>query len=458
MRIRLEEAARVCGGRAAAEARAELTGVSVDSRRVRPGDLFVALRGEVLDGHDFVVAALRAGAAAAMVSRPVPGAPGPLLVVGDPLAALARLAAWVRDAVDPLVVGVTGSTGKTSTKDLLAAVARRKYRTVASERSYNNELGVPLTILSATEGTEAVVCELGARGPRQIAALCEWVRPQVGVVTNVGVTHHEQFGSQAAIGDAKGELVRALPEGGTAVLNADDPLVAGMARETRAEVLTFGSAPGAWMRVDRLRLDRLGRPAFRLLSEGRGIEVELEVSGAHQAANAAAAAAAGRALGLSLDECAAGLSEARASPWRMEVTDAGGIVVVNDAYNASPTSVESALRTCAAMVPEGGRLVALLGYMAELGELEEVEHARAGRLAASLAHRLVVVGERARWIAEGARAAGLREVAVVPDPAAALDVLSDLRQGDVLLVKASRVAGLESLAGAVGARARGEAG
>ncbi|MEA2535236.1 MAG: UDP-N-acetylmuramoyl-tripeptide--D-alanyl-D-alanine ligase, partial [Actinomycetota bacterium] len=301
MKLTLGEAARITGGRlVGGTPDTEATRVCVDSRRARPGDLFVALPGDFADGHTFVEAALRAGAAAAMVTRPVvdlAGAPlGPLLVVEDPLAALRALGAWVRDVADPIVVGITGSTGKTSTKDLLASVAGVRFRTVAAERSHNNELGVPLTLLQTSEDTEVLVCELGARGPGQIRDLCTYVRPQIGIVTNVGVTHYELFGSVDAIVAAKSELVASLPEGGVAVLNADDPRVAGMAGVTKADVLTYGLASGAagaarpWLRGEAVEVDALGRPSFRLVRGYEHREVRLGVSGRHQVSNALAAA------------------------------------------------------------------------------------------------------------------------------------------------------------------------
>jgi UDP-N-acetylmuramoyl-tripeptide--D-alanyl-D-alanine ligase len=464
LKLTLGEAARISGGTLmGGTPGTEATRVCADSRRVSPGDLFVALPGDFADGHTFVEAALTAGAAAAMVARPVvdlAGAPlGPLLVVEDPLAALRALGAWVRDVADPIVAAITGSTGKTSTKDLLAAVASVRFRTVAAERSHNNELGVPLTLLATSEDTEVLVCELGARGPGQIRDLCTYVRPQIGVVTNVGVTHYEQFGSVDAIVAAKSELVAALPEGGVAVLNADDPRVAGMAGVTAADVLTYGLATGAagpagpWLRGEAVDVDALGRPSFRLVRGYEHREVRLGVSGRHQVSNALAAATAGLALGMSLDEVATGLERARSSPWRMEVTERDGVVVVNDAYNANPTSVAAALGTCAGMVPPGGRLLAVLGYMAELGDLERPEHERAGALAAQAVQRLVVVGERAAAMATGARFAGLGDVVVVPGAAGvdgALEALGELRRGDVVLVKASRVAGLERLAPRLG--------
>jgi UDP-N-acetylmuramoyl-tripeptide--D-alanyl-D-alanine ligase len=461
VKIALSEAASVVGGEVLGDASTSgrLTGVSIDSRTARAGDLFVALRGEALDGHDFVADAIRRGAAAALVGRPVSHAGGVQIVVADPMAALTALAAHVRDTVDPFVVGITGSVGKTTTKDLIAAVLARRFRTVASLRSFNNDLGVPLTLLAADPGTEVVVCEMGARGPGHVAALCRYVRPHVGVVTNVGVTHYSEFGSRQAIAAEKGQLVRALPGSGAAVLNADDPAVAAMGALAAGEVITYGLSPGAYVRAGDVVWDRLGRPELRLRAAGESAWVSLRVSGRHQVSNALAAAAAGIALGVPLEECARGLGAASVSPWRMEVHEGvlpgvGEVVVVNDAYNASPASVVSALETCAGMVREGGRLVAVLGTMAELGGIAAAEHERVGALAAALAGELVVVGERAAGIAAGAQAAGLGAVRQVAGPRDVSAALGDagLRAGDVVLVKASRVAGLESVAEALLAR------
>jgi UDP-N-acetylmuramyl pentapeptide synthase len=448
-------------------------GVKVDSRTVIPGEIFVAINGEHLDGHDYVAHAFSRGAVAAIVQQELL-APGPQIVVADTLAALAALGAWARDVTDPLVIGITGSVGKTTTKDLLFAIARRKFSTVAAERSFNTEVGVPLTLLRATDKTEVVICELGARGTGQIKELCKYVRPQMGVVTNVDITHYEQFGSKEAVAQAKGELVESLPEGGAAVLNADDPLVLEMAGRTKADVLTFGfsepprrSSSGTWgsgfhLRGEQVRVDHRGRATFRMAVHSGPIPgdslrgsgdrsslaawVMLGISGKHQVQNALAAAAAGLALGLPLDECRAGLEAAVPSPWRMQVDVVDEVVIVNDAYNANPTSTIAALETCVAMVPEGGRLIAILGYMAELGAIEGEEHLRVGRVAASYANRLVVVGQNAAGIAEGAWEQGLKDVRVVSTREAAMGELEDLQPKDLVLVKASRIVGLEKLA------------
>ncbi|HEX2149695.1 MAG TPA: UDP-N-acetylmuramoyl-tripeptide--D-alanyl-D-alanine ligase, partial [Actinomycetota bacterium] len=355
---------------------------------------------------------------------------------------------WVRDVLNPIVVGITGSTGKTSVKDLLASIVKGRMSVIASEKSFNNELGVPLTLARTKGDTRVVVVEMGARGVGQIRDLCNLARPHMGIVTNVGVTHYEMFGSRAAIARAKGELVEAIPEGGAAILNADDPLVAGMSRRRGdlVDVLTYGIAEKAWLQGQEVKIDRLGRPTFRMAQGSqRGVWVEMQVSGVHQVMNALAASAAALALGLTLEDCRIGLEAAEISPWRMQIREAGGAVIVNDAYNASPTSVASALQTCAGMTRDGGRLVVILGHMAELGNLAETEHARIGALAASLASRLVAVGPGAVPIAEGALREGMTDVVQVPDAAAAVAAVGALGRGDVLLVKGSRVAALEQV-------------
>lgn len=447
MKTTVAQIARILGAAAPGDD-SLVTGVAIDSRQVGKGDLFAALKGEYRDGHDFALDALRRGASAVLTELELP-LEGCQIVVPDVAKALLKLSGWVRDTIDPIVVGITGSTGKTTTKDLLASVCATRFSTVAAERSFNNELGVPLTLLRTKVGTEVVVCEMGARGPGHIAALCNVARPQVGVVTNVGVTHFEQFGSHASIVSAKGELIESLPQDGAAVLNADDPGVARMARRSSAQVYTFGLTD-AWVSADSISLDRHGRARFRLVHAGRKPWVELRMSGKHQVRNALAAATAGLCLGVDLEACAAGLEAATSSPWRMQVEVVEDVMYVNDAYNASPTSVAAALETCAEMA-KGGRLVAVLGYMAELGELGPSEHQRIGALAAAVVDRLIVVGDRAKDMAQGGRSAGGDPI-LVDDEAGALDAIGPLAPGDVLLVKGSRVAGLEELAGLASAR------
>ena len=432
--------------------------VVLDSRAATPGALFVAVAGEHVDGHAFASQAAEGGAVV-LADRPV-GVPA--VVVDDTTAALGRVAAGhLRTLPGLTTIGVTGSSGKTSTKDLMAAVLEASGPTIATAGSFNNELGLPLTVTRADAGTRWLVLEMGARGIGHIASLCAIAPPSVGVVLNVGSAHVGEFGGQAAIAQAKGELVEALPDTGLAVLNADDPLVSAMAARAAAPVVTFGLGPGADVRAEEISLDGSGRASFTLVTaEGRA-DVALKVSGEHQVSNALAAAAVGLAAGLSVDTVAVQLSGATArSRWRMEVVErADGVTVVNDAYNANPESVRAALKALAGMgrsVPPGAlprRTWAVLGEMRELGAASRDEHDGIGRLIVRLdIHRLVVVGDAARPMALGAGLEGSwgGEAVWVPDVEGALAVLrAELEPGDVVLVKASRAVGLERVADAL---------
>ncbi len=436
----------------AADPAATVTGVTLDSRTVAPGALFVAVAGERADGHEFLGAAATAGAVAALTTRP--GGPLPALVVDDTVAALGRLAALVHSrlaAAGLLTVGITGSSGKTSTKDLLGQVLAAAGPTVSPPGSYNNDIGLPLTVLSAEETTRFLVLEMGARGVGHIARLCAVARPDVGVVLNVGSAHLGEFGSADVIAQAKGELVEALPPEGTAVLNADDPRVAAMAGRTRARVVTTGRGGDADVRAAGVTLDDGVRARFTLAGGGEEHPVALQVVGEHQVANALSAAAAALAAGMTPAAVAAALSGATPrSRWRMEVTRRpDGVTVVNDAYNANPESMRAALAALAGM--PATRRVAVLGGMAELGPDAAAEHERLGRDAVAAGVDLLVgVGPDAVGMVTGATAAGARHgegALSVPDRAAALDLLTEvLVPGDVVLVKASRSNGLEVLA------------
>ncbi|MGH2682665.1 MAG: UDP-N-acetylmuramoyl-tripeptide--D-alanyl-D-alanine ligase [Actinomycetota bacterium] len=426
----------------------DVTGVAIDSREVRPGELFVALAGEHADGHDFLGPAFSAGAAGALVEHQGDHA-GPVVVVPDTGRALMDLAADERHNLRATVVGITGSTGKTSVKDLTAAVLATRFRVHASPRSFNTEVGVPVTLLSVDDEDDVVVCEMGSRGRGHITLLTEVARPRVGVVTNVGLAHMEMFGSRQAVADGKAELVESLPEDGIAVLNADDPVVRAFHRRTRARVILFGTAAEADVRGEDLALDRDGRPAFTLVTPTGMERVELSVPGEHMAWNALAAAACGIGLGLTAGECAAGLKEARVSPWRMEVLETpGGLRMMNDAYNANPASMTAALRTARVMAGDG-RCVAVLGEMAELGSISAEEHARIGELVARLGiERLITVGDAAHVIGiaalrEGVEPGLVTRCSTVDEAVEA--VLADSRPGDLVLVKASRAIGLERL-------------
>ena len=449
--LTLGEVAAAVGGRlTGADPSVTVTGsVEVDSRRVGPGCLFVALPGERVDGHDYAEAALRAGAVAVLATRPVGGAS---VLVDDGVAALGRLARALLDRLPgAAVVGLTGSSGKTSTKDLLAQLLPAAGPTVAPEGSFNNEIGLPLTVLQADAHTRHLVLEMGARGRGHIAALCAIAPPQIGVVLNVGSAHLGEFGSREAIAAAKGELVEALPAHGVAVLNADDPLVAGMAARTTARVVTFGESVGAQVRATEVTIDAAGRAGFTLVTPEGSAPVRLRLHGAHQVANALAAAAVGRELGLDVAALAAGLGAAVAlSRWRMEVVERpDGVTVVNDAYNANPESVRAALKALVAMAG-GRRTWAVLGEMRELGAASATEHDAIGRLAVRLdVSRLVVVGDAAKPMHMGAALEGSwgEESVFVPDAAAALDLLrAQVAPPDIVLVKASRAAGLERVA------------
>jgi UDP-N-acetylmuramoyl-tripeptide--D-alanyl-D-alanine ligase len=430
-----------------------VSSVEVDSRRVRQGDLFVALEGERGDGHGHVADAFAAGALAAVVRVGSPAAPGPTIRVTDTNGVLLRLAAVERDALKAVVVGITGANGKTSTKDLAAAILGTRLRTHASPASFNNEVGVPLTILGAPEGTEALVLEMGARRVGDVELLSRLARPAVVVVTNVGVAHMEIFGSWDAIVRSAAEPVAALDPDGVAALNADDPVVRGLRRRTQARTVLFGTSGDADVRAQDVRLDDRGQASFALAVGGQSEPVTLGMPGEHMVSNALAATAAATAVGLTAAECSAGLKGATVSAWRMEtVTSDDGLVIVNDAYNANPESMAAGLKT-ARWMARGSRLVAVLGPMAELGPVALEEHERLGDLAARLhVDRLIVVGEDARPIAMAAirQGSGPGDVVVVDTPEEAADaVRAWALAGDVVFVKGSRVAGLERVAEAL---------
>lgn len=457
----LTEVAQATGGRLTAgragqpaEALGDRTvdGLTIDSRTARPGVLFAALPGERVDGHDYARTAVDAGAVAVLAARELDV---PAVVVDDvqeAMGALAREA--LRRLSDVRVVALTGSAGKTSTKDLLAQLLAELGPTVAPPGSFNNDLGVPLTILTCDADTRFLVLEMGARGIGHIARLCRIAPPSVGLVLNVGSAHLGEFGSREAIAQAKGEIVEAARE--VAVLNADDPLVSAMAARVRdgVQVRTFGEGRGADVRADDVELDDSGRPTFRLSAGEAQAPVTLQTFGEHQVPNALAAATVALTCGLGLDDVAAALSRATArSRWRMEVTRRDdGLTVVNDAYNANPESMRAALKALSAMA-RGRRSWAVLGQMAELGDDAHRAHEELGRLVVRLGvDRLVVVGDEAAPMHAGAVLEGSwsNESVHVADADAAIALLAaEAGPDDVVLVKGSRVAGLERVAEAV---------
>ncbi|MGH3472036.1 MAG: UDP-N-acetylmuramoyl-tripeptide--D-alanyl-D-alanine ligase [Nocardioidaceae bacterium] len=454
----LEEVAGVVGGQVADDSGETLvTGAAFqDSRSLVAEGLFVAIVGERVDGHDFAKAAVEAGAAAALVAHPV-GAPA--VIVDDPVAALGRLAQHVLRLLPGLtVIGITGSQGKTSTKDLLAQILEPHGDTVAPAESFNNEIGVPLTALRATPSTRYLVVEMGARGIGHITYLTSMVRPSVGLVLNVGVAHIGEFGSQDQIAVGKGELIAALPDDGMAVLNADDARVLAMRARTRADVLTFGRSEGVDVALGDVVLDPNGCPEFDLTWRDCTRRIHLPVVGEHQAGNAAAATCVALGLGIGLSDIAAALDHVLVrSHWRMEiVTTPGGVTVVNDAYNANPDSVRAAVSALSALARRQGsgtRTVAVLGEMLELGGASEPEHEALGRLVAQQGLSLLVaVGENARALHEAAARdpSWAGESVWFADKQAAIEfVRGALAPGDVVLVKASRAAGFETVAAAL---------
>jgi UDP-N-acetylmuramoyl-tripeptide--D-alanyl-D-alanine ligase len=429
-----------------------------DSRKLVAGGLFAAFVGEHLDGHDFAAQAVAQGAAAVLGSRPVDGVP--MIVVSDPLDALAKLARVVLERLPQVtVIGVTGSSGKTTTKDLIGQLLRRLGPTVAPPGSLNNELGLPHTVLSADADTRFLVLEMGARGPGHISHLCAIAPPRIGVVVNVGVAHIGEFGSVDGIGAAKSELVKALPADGLAVLNGDDPRVAAMAGLTHARVAMVGQtllAPGALdsnvppsaaegglVAVD-VALDERGRPSYTLVDDsGRQAAVTLQLNGVHQVGNSLLAAAVAVRCGMLWSELPSALADLRGvSTRRMDVFDrADDVTVIDDSYNANPASMAAALRALIA-IGQGRRTVAVLGYMAELGESERDGHAEVGALAATLGvDLLIAVGESTAPILDGATTVAQweGESVLVNDQAAAIGELRRrMRPRDVVLVKGSR--------------------
>ena len=445
----LAEIAAVVGGTVDGDPGTVVTGEAfLDSRSPVPAGLFVAVPGERVDGHDYAERAHHGGAAGVLAARPT-GVPG--VLVDDPVEALGRLARHVLDQLDVTVLALTGSQGKTGTKDYLAQVLATAGPTVATAGNFNNELGVPLTVLRADRDTAYLVVEMGARGIGHIAYLCEIAPPRVAAVINVGTAHLGEFGSREAIAVAKGEIVEALPADGTAVVNADDDLTAPMVGRTSATPLTFGRGGHVtWRDVE---LDDLGRPSFELGHDGRWCPVRLTQSGVHQVLNAAAAAAMALAAGLPLQQVADALTAAQPlSRWRMEIHErSDGLVVVNDSYNANPASMTAAIDALVAIGGRrDGRTVAVLGEMKELGAGALEDHRAVGRAAATAGVDVVVaVGEPARGIAEGAEgSAGWPGVAL--HTAGRDEALSWVRKNvaaqDVVLVKASRGAALEVVA------------
>lgn len=429
----------------------------IDSRAAEPGGLFVAMTGDQVDGHDYARRAVEGGAAAVLGTRPV-GVPA--VLVGDAVAALGKLARHVVDTLtDTTVIALTGSQGKTGTKDYLAEVLATVGPTVATAGNFNNEIGVPLTVLRATHRTRFLVVEMGARGIGHIAYLCAIAPPRIAAVLNVGSAHIGEFGSMDAIALAKGEILEALPAGGVAVVSADDVLTREMAARTRARLLRFGEDGSADVTWTDVTFDDLDRPTADFVHRGQRIRQSLRQSGGFQLSNAAAAATLALAAGMDFPAAVRALGSVTAtSPWRMEMTErADGSVVINDSYNANPASMEAAMAALVAIGERRGRrTVAVLGEMKELGAGSAQAHRDVGSAAARLGVQVVLtVGRAAREIAEGARhhtgpPGWSGEAIVTADRDEALTWLREnVSAGDVVLVKASRGAALEQVAAAL---------
>ena len=445
----IEQIAGALGGsmHGVLDATAHVTSIVTDSRHEQDKSMFVAIHGARVDGHTFAAQAVQRGSIVVLSDRIVDA---PCIVVSDTVAALGALATWYRKTfLDCTVVGITGSSGKTSTKDLVHQVCAAAGQTVSARGSFNTDVGVPLTVLEADASTRYLVLEMGMRGPGHIARLVGVAMPDIAIVTNVGTAHIGELGSQEAIAAAKGELVRDLPAQAWAVLNADDPFVRAM--QTPAQRWMFGETAEAQCRAMNVRLDDQARATFDLVIAGASAPVALQVHGEHAVMNALAAASVGAIIGLSIDATAAALTAAHArSPWRMEVhRTRRGFRVINDAYNANPESMRAALKALVAM-GGSGHTWAVLGEMRELGEQSQIEHDAIGRLIVRLdIDNLICVGEGTKVLHLGASNEGSwgQESRWVPDAAAALAIVAaEVQPDDVVLVKASRSVGLDTLA------------
>ncbi|MEW6771375.1 MAG: UDP-N-acetylmuramoyl-tripeptide--D-alanyl-D-alanine ligase [Bacillota bacterium] len=434
-----------------------VTAATTDSREAVPGALFFALKGERHDGHDFVGEALGRGAVGAVVSRPVPVPPeAALLLVPDVLTALGELARYVRQQAGVFVVGVTGSTGKTSVKDMLAAVLGVRYQVLATQGNLNNEIGLPLTLLRLEPEHQVAVVEMAMRRPGEIAALSRIASPNAAVITNIGETHLELLGSVRAIAAAKGEILDFVPPEGFAVLHAESPYIFEEARRCRGRVVFFGTEDRAAVRLAGYHPG--GRAVtFRVAVDGTEEEYTLPVPGYHNAVNALAAVAVAREMMLSPAEIREGLQRVALSKMRLEIRECGFLTLINDAYNANPTSMRAALSVLRDLAGERRR-VAVLGDMLELGARAAEAHREVGEAAADCADYIVAVGPLAAGIAAGATGAGFAadRVMACPDTAAAVAVLRKLLRGDeVVLVKASRGMHLEAVVDALCAGGEG---
>jgi len=421
--------------------------ISTDSRTIKPGELFVALRGENFEGHDFIEASAKAGATGALVDLNWAGSVPSnfaLLRATDALQAYQTLAANYRRSLALKVLAITGSNGKTSTKDFAASVLARRYRVTKTEGNFNNHVGLPRTILEATSEDEVAVWEIGMNHPGEIAALSKIVAPDAAIITNIGVAHIEFMSSREAIAMEKGALAEAVEPQGTVILNADDPFSQGIAARTRARVVLAGTTGGT-VRAIEIRQSTEGSE-FTIVEGAHRCRAQVPVAGSHMVQNALLAVAAGRAFGLSIEECAAGLAAAPLTKARLQIKEISGVQFLDDSYNANPDSMKAALRTLVELDAEGKR-IAVLGEMRELGTESERGHREVGETAATLGvDQLITIGDAAERIAEGARTAGLDKVSSARTTGEAARLLGEIAEpGDLVLIKGSRAARTEEV-------------
>ncbi len=425
-----------------------VTGISTDSRKIRPGDLFIPLTGEKFDGHDYIRGAFEQGAAAALTQREIPGLNGkPLILVKDTLKALQALAASYRSRFTIPFVGITGSVGKTSTKEMVACALGVKYNVLKNEGNLNNEIGVPLTIFNLNEGHEAAVVEMGMSGFGEISALTAIVRPKVGIITNIGISHIEKLGSRQNILKAKLELLEGLQPDGLLILNGDDVLLSGVKGLLPQRSVSYGLEEGVDYLAFNVKSYGESGVEFDITVEGRDYTVKVPAPGMHNIYNALAAVAAGCELGVPMEDLLQGISRFVPGKMRMNIIKANGLTVINDAYNSSPQSVKAALDVLEEL--EAGRRVVVLGDMLELGEWSAQAHLETGRQAAGMKLDYIVTsGTCASDIVKGAAEAGFpaERLAAFPDNASTLEYLTKIVQkGDAILVKGSRGMKMEEI-------------
>ena len=439
----LHDLAAACGGSLArGNGAREVAKISKDTRTLQPDDLYWALRGENFDGHAFVVAAAQAGAAGAVVEKDIADAPAdfPLIVVADAVAALHRLASWYREKIKARVICLTGSNGKTSTKDFAASIAATRFSVCKTEGNLNNHIGLPLTMLSASTGDEVAVWEIGMNHPGEIEVLARLARPDIGIITNIGVAHIEFLGSREAIAREKGMLGEVLHERAVMILPHDDEFTPSLAARTKASVKIAGDPEG--VHSDKIRPSMNGLD-FELVSGGERVAAHLPVTGEHMVRNALLAVAAGLELGLSLRECASGLAATKLSARRLSCSDVRGVTVLDDSYNANPDSMEAALHALRGL-PGGGRRFAVLGRMGELGAYADEGYRRVGRTAANTMDVLIAVGAETEPMALAAEAVGVVDVRRALDTSEAARLLREFaRAGDAVVIKGSRTARME---------------